>query len=50
MRRRTFLSGTASAAALTGLGVGDHEDIVRPDGARPGDDIVVTTGPAPGRF
>jgi len=30
----------------TVLGVGTHDDIVRPDGARPGDDIVVTTGPA----
>jgi len=30
----------------TVLGVGDHGDIVRPDGAAPGDDIVVTTGPA----
>lgn len=30
----------------TVLGVGDHADIVRPDGAGPGDDIVVTTGPA----
>jgi hydrogenase expression/formation protein HypE len=30
----------------TVLGVGDHDDIVRPDGAAPGDDIVVTTGPA----
>lgn len=28
----------------TVLGVGDHDDIVRPDGAVPGDDIVVTTG------
>jgi hydrogenase expression/formation protein HypE len=30
----------------TVLGVGDHADIVRPDGAGSGDDIVVTTGPA----
>ena len=30
----------------TVLGVGEHGDIVRPDGATPGDDIVVTTGPA----
>lgn len=30
----------------TVLGVGDHDDIVRPDGASPGDRIVVTTGPA----
>ncbi len=27
------------------LGVGPHEDIVRPDGARPGDKLVVGTGP-----
>jgi len=30
----------------TVMGVGDHGDIVRPDGASPGDEIVVTTGPA----
>ncbi|MDS0283664.1 AIR synthase family protein [Haloarcula onubensis] len=30
----------------TVLGLGDHDDIVRPDGAAPGEDIVVTTGPA----
>ncbi len=29
----------------TVLGVGDCDDIVRPDSATPGDDIVVTTGP-----
>jgi hydrogenase expression/formation protein HypE len=29
----------------TAFGVGEFEDIVRPDGARPGDDIVVSTGP-----
>jgi hydrogenase maturation factor len=32
--------------AATGLGVGDPDAIVRPDGARPGDDLVVTKGPA----
>ncbi|MFC7176580.1 AIR synthase family protein [Halosegnis marinus] len=32
--------------AATVLGVGDHDDVVRPDGARPGDALVVTTGPA----
>jgi hydrogenase expression/formation protein HypE len=30
----------------TALGLGDHDDVVRPDGARPGDAIVVSTGPA----
>ncbi len=30
----------------TVLGVGDPEDVVRPDGASPGDEIVMTTGPA----
>jgi hydrogenase expression/formation protein HypE len=30
----------------TVLGVGDPEDVVRPDGASPGDDLVLTTGPA----
>ncbi|MFB6102069.1 MAG: AIR synthase family protein [Haloplanus sp.] len=30
----------------TALAVGDAADVVRPDGARPGDDLVVTTGPA----
>jgi len=30
----------------TVLGVGEHDEIVRPDGATPGDRIVVTTGPA----
>ena len=28
------------------LGVGEHEDLVRPDGARPGDRLLVTRGPA----
>ena len=32
--------------AATAIGVGDPERIVRPDGARPGDDILVTKGPA----
>lgn len=30
----------------TVLGVGDHDDVVRPDGASPGDRLVATTGPA----
>ncbi|WP_440992146.1 AIR synthase-related protein [Haloarchaeobius baliensis] len=30
----------------TVLGVGDHDDVVRPDGARPGDHLLVTHGPA----
>ncbi|ELZ94695.1 HypE family hydrogenase expression/formation protein [Haloferax sulfurifontis] len=29
----------------TALAVGDHDDVVRPDGARPGDDVLVTKGP-----
>ncbi|MFB6127379.1 MAG: AIR synthase family protein [Halolamina sp.] len=32
--------------SATVFGVGDHDDVVRPDGARPGDRIVVTKGPA----
>ncbi|SNR38490.1 AIR synthase family protein [Halorubrum vacuolatum] len=32
--------------AATVLGIGDPERIVRPDGARPGDRLVVTRGPA----
>jgi hydrogenase expression/formation protein HypE len=32
--------------AGTALGVGDHDAVVRPDGARPGDALVVSTGPA----
>ncbi|RDI72570.1 AIR synthase family protein [Halopelagius longus] len=30
----------------TALGVGDPSDVVRPDGARVGDDVLVTKGPA----
>jgi hydrogenase expression/formation protein HypE len=30
----------------TAIGVGDPADLVRPDGARPGDAVVVSTGPA----
>lgn len=32
--------------AATAMAVGDHDAIVRPDGARTGDDLVMTTGPA----
>jgi hydrogenase maturation factor len=32
--------------AATGFAVGDPDAIVRPDGARPGDDLLVTKGPA----
>jgi len=32
--------------AATAMAVGDHDDVVRPDGARPGDDLLVTKGPA----
>jgi len=32
--------------SATVLGVGDHQDLVRPDGARPGDRLLLTTGPA----
>jgi len=32
--------------AATAMAVGDHEAVVRPDGARPGDRVVVTNGPA----
>ncbi|THE63770.1 hydrogenase expression protein [Salinadaptatus halalkaliphilus] len=32
--------------AATAMGVGDHEAIVRPDGARSGDRLLLTTGPA----
>jgi len=30
----------------TALAVGDRADVIRPDGARPGDDLLVTNGPA----
>ena len=30
----------------TALAVGDHREVIRPDGARVGDDILVTNGPA----
>ncbi|MFP9059796.1 AIR synthase family protein [Natrialbaceae archaeon A-chndr2] len=30
----------------TVLGVGNHEDVIRPDGARVGDRLLLTTGPA----
>jgi hydrogenase expression/formation protein HypE len=41
-------SGVTSSwmGAATGYGVGDPGDVVRPDGARPGDALVVSTGPA----
>ena len=32
--------------AATVLGVGSHDDVIRPDGARPGDRLLVTKGPA----
>ncbi len=32
--------------AGTVFGVGDPDDVVRPDGARPGDALVISTGPA----
>lgn len=32
--------------AATGMAVGEPADVVRPDGARPGDDLLVTKGPA----
>jgi hydrogenase expression/formation protein HypE len=31
--------------AATAMGVGSHEALIRPDGANPGDAIIVTTGP-----
>ena len=30
----------------TAMGVGDHDEVVRPDGAREGDRLLLTTGPA----
>jgi hydrogenase expression/formation protein HypE len=32
--------------AATAMGVGDHAEIIRPDGAREGDRLLLTTGPA----
>ncbi|RZH67216.1 AIR synthase family protein [Natrinema altunense] len=32
--------------AATAMGLGEHDDIVRPDGARPGDRLLLTNGPA----
>jgi hydrogenase maturation factor len=32
--------------AATAFAAGDHDDVIRPDGARVGDDVLVTTGPA----
>ena len=32
--------------AATAMAVGEGDDVVRPDGARPGDDLLVTKGPA----
>ena len=32
--------------AATAMAVGDHDAIIRPDGARVGDDLLITTGPA----
>ncbi|MFB6297700.1 MAG: AIR synthase family protein [Salinirussus sp.] len=37
---------TSWVGAATAIGVGDSADVVRPDGARPGDSLIVTTGPA----
>ncbi|WP_435362969.1 AIR synthase family protein [Haloarchaeobius sp. DYHT-AS-18] len=30
----------------TVMGVGDHDEVIRPDGARPGDHLLITHGPA----
>ncbi|RRJ32202.1 AIR synthase family protein [Halocatena pleomorpha] len=32
--------------SATAFAVGDHDDIIRPDGTQPGDQVIVTTGPA----
>jgi hydrogenase expression/formation protein HypE len=37
---------TSWVGAATAIGIGDPVEIVRPDGARPGDSLIVTTGPA----
>lgn len=37
---------TSWVGAATAFGIGDPVDIVRPDGARPDDSLIVTTGPA----
>ena len=37
--------GSSWVGAATAIGVGDPDDVVRPDGARPGDALVVSTGP-----
>ena len=36
---------TSWIGAATAMGIGDPEDVIRPDGARPGDALVVGTGP-----
>ncbi len=38
--------GSSWVGAATAIGVGDPDEVVRPDGARPGDALVVSTGPA----
>jgi hydrogenase expression/formation protein HypE len=37
---------TSWVGAATAIGVGDPAGVVRPDGARPGDALVISTGPA----
>jgi len=32
--------------ASTAFAIGEYDDLIRPDGATPGDDLVLTTGPA----